>query len=98
MIFFAGIGWIAGTLLTLLTGFLLAPAIMGHPHSLQDPVDQIVLGMVLLGMTPGALLGGIVGGRMSREGGDRSQLIMAGLIGLLFSLPIGCIGFWYLGW
>jgi hypothetical protein len=98
MIRFAGIGWLAGALLILLLGFVITPATIGSKHSIQDPIDQAVLGMVLLGMTPGALLGGILGGRMSYEGGGSGQLIMAGLIGLLLSIPFGCIGFWFLGW
>jgi predicted MFS family arabinose efflux permease len=98
MLLCAGIGWVAGLLLTLIMGFVVAPVIMGRPHSLQDPVDRIVLGIALLGMTPGALLGGVIGGRMSHEGGSRGQLIMSALLGLLISIPLGCIGLWLLGW
>jgi hypothetical protein len=35
---------------------------------------------------------------MSYEGGGSGQLIMAAIIGLLLSIPFGCMGFWFLGW
>jgi hypothetical protein len=98
MIRFAGIGWIAGALLILLLAFVITPATIGSKHSLLNQADLLVLGLVLLGMTPGAMLGGILGGRMSYEGGGSGQMIMAGIIGLLLSIPFGCMGFWFLGW
>jgi hypothetical protein len=98
MILCAGIGWIAGALLIILVGFVMAPAITGHPHSLLDPIDLMVLGLALLGMTPGGLLGGVVGGRIAREGGGQSQQITAALMGIVFSFPFGCMGLWLLGW
>lgn len=98
MLLFAGLGWLAGALLTLLMGFVVAPAVIGGERSLANPVDQVILAMTLLVMTPGALAGGVIGGRMMHEGGGAGQLWMACLIGLLIALPFGCLGFWYLGW
>ncbi|MBX0326261.1 hypothetical protein K2Z83_00950 [Oscillochloris sp. ZM17-4] len=98
MLLFACIGWLAGALIMIFLAFVVSPAVMGRPHSIQDPLDRIVLGMALLGMTPGALAGGVVGGRMIHEGDGRSQLLMAALIGLVAAIPFGCFGFWLLGW
>jgi hypothetical protein len=98
MIILAGVGWLAGALLTLTLSMVIAPLITGRGHSLTDQIDLILLGMVLLGITPFTLLGGVVGGRISREGGERSQMLMAALLGLLLAFPFGCFGLWYLGW
>jgi hypothetical protein len=98
MLVLAGIGWLAGALLIIILSLVISPMIVGGSHSLQDPVDRIVLGMVLLGITPFTLLGGLLGGRMSREGGERSQVIMAALAGLALAIPFGCFGLWLLGW
>lgn len=98
MLLFAGIGWLAGALLVLLMGFAILPAIFGGKHSLFDPVDQVILGFVLLAITPGALLGGAYGGRMIAEGSGRSQILTAIMIGVLLATPCSCVSFWYLGW
>jgi len=95
---FAGIGWISGMLWVVLLAFVIMPNVFGSSASLASGADQLILGLVLLITTPEAMLGGIIGARMMREGGAASQAVMAAVMGALFTLPIGCIGLWYLGW
>jgi hypothetical protein len=95
---FAGIGWISGIGWILLLAFVIMPNVFGSSASLATPADQIVLGLALLIITPEAMLGGVIGGRIMREGGATSQAVMAAVIGALLTLPVGCISLWYLGW
>ena len=97
---FAITGWIAGVVVTLGFG-LLWPRIfldVGPPTRFSTSYDYVILATVLLIASPAALVGGLVGGRLPREGGRREQLIAAVIFGIVLALPFGCLGFWYSGW
>jgi hypothetical protein len=54
-----------------------------------------ILGIVLVLATPAALAGGLIGGRLSIEGGERGQRLVAIIFGVIFSLPCSCYGLWF---
>ena len=95
---FALVGWLAGLCATLGNGFVIFPALVGNPPALGLGAQFLILGAVLLLVTPAALIGGLIGGRLPKEGGRNGQLIMAGILGVLAALPLSCVGFWYSGW
>ncbi|HEX5691428.1 MAG TPA: hypothetical protein VFX76_15545, partial [Roseiflexaceae bacterium] len=95
---FAGIGWLAGICLMLAIGFVIFPALDGVRRPCLGMPDVLILGLVLLLVTPFALAGGLVGARLPREGGRNSQLIMAAICGILLAVPLSCLVFWYSGW
>ncbi len=95
---FALVGWLAGLCAALGTGFVIFPALMGNPPALGMGVQLLILGTVLLLVTPAALIGGLIGGRLPQEGGKGVQLVMAAILGVIAALPFSCIGFWYSGW
>jgi hypothetical protein len=95
---FAAIGWFSGIVWILLLAFVIMPNVFGSSATLAGPADQLVLGLALLIITPEAMLGGIIGGRIMREGGGTGQAVMAAVIGALLTIPVGCVSLWYLGW
>jgi hypothetical protein len=97
-LFFAGIGWLAGVCLMLASGFVIFPALDGDKRPVFGMPDVLILGLVLLLVTPAALAGGLVGARLPREGGRNSQLLMAAICGVLLAVPLSCLVFWYSGW
>ncbi len=98
MILSALIGWLAG-LVSLLAWSLLWPKILpmaGRASAL--PGGWKMLLVLMLVMTPFALVGGLIGGRLSREGGRREQFIYAAAAGALMMVVFGSCAFWYTGW
>jgi hypothetical protein len=95
---FAGIGWLAGVGLMLAIGFVIFPALDGVNRPVFRIPDILILGLVLLLVTPAALAGGLLGARLPREGGRNSQLLMAAICGILLAMPLSCLSFWYSGW
>jgi hypothetical protein len=91
-------GWVAGVLIA--SGFSLLwlkifPVI---DRSGQGPGMWIVLGIILAILSPFAIAGGIIGGRIPREGGRLQQFIYAVLFGAIFPIPFSCFLFWYTAW
>lgn len=71
------------------------PAIVRTEHYYDDgPVLVQALAIAILIATPAALVGGIVGGRISQEGGDRAQRLVAIIFGIIFSIPFSCYILW----
>src|SRR5207244_5830681 len=66
---FAFTGWLAGVCIMLGVGFIIFPALVGTPHSFGAGPDRLILRLVVLLVSPVALLGGLVGGRLPKEGG-----------------------------
>src|SRR5438105_702528 len=95
---FALTGWIAGILITLGVGFVIFPAIMQGDRFALTATNILILTLVLILVSPAALVGGWVGGRLPKEGGQTSQIIFAAIIGIVLALPFSCLGFWYSGW
>jgi len=90
-------GWIAGTLTAILFGAMwrqIFPVIdrAGTGASLL-PASILIL--VIL--TPITLAGGIIGGRIPREGDRKQIMIYAALTGALASIPFACFLLWYTG-
>lgn len=95
---FALIGWLAGICVTVGIGFVIFPALMGTAPALGIGAQLLIFGVVLLFVTPAALVGGWIGGRLPKEGGKSAQLVMAGIIGVIAAVPFSCAGFWFSGW
>ena len=98
---YAAAGWLAGASATLLCG-IVGPAVFpglvqaGHyPNPI--PALPLVVVVVLIVVSPLALLAGLVGGRLPSEGGRSEQILVAGVFGALIALPAACVGLWYFG-
>ena len=92
-------GWLGGMLATLVLGFVwprIFPGIVNVENYYGDgPGLLAIIGINLLVMTPAALIGGLIGGRVSIEGGEMSQRLIAVIFGVIFTIPLNCVGFLY---
>ncbi len=100
---FAFAGWVAGALATLGLGLLwpvIVPAIVRIEHYYgAGPGLPLILALVLIFASPAALVGGLIGSRLPKEGGRAEQMIVAALMGVILALPFGCWGLWFFtGW
>ena len=88
-------GWLAGVVTTLVMGFAwptIFPAIVNVEHYYGDGPGLItIVGIGLLVMSPASLVGGLIGGRVSLEGGELGQRIIAAIFGVLFTMPFACV-------
>ena len=96
-------GWLAGAVTILVMGFawpFIFPAIVNVEHYYGDgPSLLAIIGIVLLLMTPLSLIGGLIGGRVSLEGGDLQHRVIAAVFGIIFTIPCGCVALLYFtGW
>ena len=96
-------GWSVGALATLAIGLAwpsIFPAIVVVKHYYgAGPGILTIIGFSMILASPGGILGGIIGSRIPREGGLREQLWMAGIMGIVFSLPFACMLLWFFtGW
>jgi hypothetical protein len=100
---FALTGWLVGAIAIVGMGFAwpsIFPAIVvvEHYYGSGPSLFTLVVFSILLA-SPGGLVGGIIGSRIPREGGLREQLYMAGIMGIIFSLPFSCLILWiFTGW
>ena len=92
-------GWLAGMVSTIALGLLwpiFLPAIVNVEHYYESgPSLLSIIGAILLWATPAALMGGLIGGRLSLEGGTRSQKLFAILFGIILALPCAGFGYWF---
>ncbi len=97
---FAVAGWLAGVLALVLLSFVwpaIFPGFVNYNH--YDPTGPspnlvaIVLTDLAAASLP-AIIGGVVGGRIPKEGGHNQQLLVAAVFGMIFALPCGCFGLW----
>lgn len=92
------IGWIAGvgTVVVLLWIWpSIFPGITNADHyNAVDPGTWFIFGLTLLIATPGALIGGFIGSRLPREGGETEQTLVAALVGIVFTIPFACYSLW----
>ena len=102
-ILFALTGWLVGAIAVVLIGFAwptIFPAIVFVEHYYgAGPSLLTIIGFGLIIASPGGLIGGLIGSRLPREGGQREQFYMAGIMGIIFSLPFACMILWFFtGW
>lgn len=90
-------GWAAGLLIVLGFSFLWLKIIPVVDRAGQGPGFWKVLTFIFLLISPVAIAGGIIGGRLPKEGGRLNQLVYAALFGLFFPLPFACFLLWYTG-
>jgi hypothetical protein len=91
---------VAGELALLLLS-LVWPAIFPGFVNYQHYVDAgaapnlllFVVIVVAVASIP-AIIGGIVGGQIPKEGGRRQELLMAAIFGIILALPFGCFVLW----
>jgi hypothetical protein len=100
---FALTGWLVGAIAIVAIGFAwpsIFPAIVVVEHYYgAGPGLLTIIGVSLLLASPGGLIGGLIGSRIPREGGQTEQLYMAGIVGIIFSLPFACMILWFFtGW
>ena len=97
---FAVSGWVAGTVALVLLSLVwpnIFPGFVNYQHYDPTGAPPNLVGIVLIDLAAAslpALIGGIVGGNVPKEGGNRQQLVMAGIFGVIFALPCGCGGLW----
>ena len=92
------VGWIVRLLITVGFAFLWLNIIPVIDRAGQGASIPIALLFILAWISPFAIIGGLIGGRLPKEGGRKNQIIAAAIFGLLFPLPIACFLFWYTGW
>lgn len=102
-ILFALTGWLVGAIAVVIVGFTwpaIFPAIVVVEHYYGTGPNQLtIIGFGLAIASPGGLVGGLIGSRIPREGGQREQFYMAGIMGIIFSLPFACLILWFFtGW
>ena len=100
---FALAGWLSGAIFVLVIGFTwpsIFPAIVVVEHYYgTGPTLLTIITFSILLSSPGGLLGGLIGSRIPREGGRTEQFYMAGIMGILFSVPFACMILWFFtGW
>ena len=96
-------GWVVGAIATISVGLSwpsIFPAIGVVEHYYgAGPNLFTIIGFGILLASPGGLLGGLIGSRIPREGGQTEQFMMAAIMGIIFSLPFACMVLWFFtGW
>ena len=97
---FALAGWVAGTLGLLLISVVwpsIFPGFINYRHYIETgpaPNLGLIVLLVLVAASLPAIIGGVIGGRLPKEGGQRQQLLVAAIFGIIFAVPIGCFGLW----
>jgi hypothetical protein len=91
-------GWIAGLVIALGFSWLWHQILPVEGQSLQRPTILMEILVILALVSPFAIAGGIIGGRLPKEGGVSQQVLYSALLGSLFILPVSCFLFWYLAW
>ena len=100
---FALTGWLVGAIAAITIGFVwpkIFPAIVvvQHYYGAGPSLFTIIIFSVILA-SPGGLLGGFIGSRIPREGGQSEQFLMAGIMGIILSVPFSCMMLWFFtGW
>ena len=75
-----------------------AIVLVEHYYGAGPSLFNITVFSVLLA-SPGGLVGGLIGSRIPREGGQTEQFYMAGIMGIIFALPFACMILWFFtGW
>ncbi len=91
-------GWIAGLLFTAGFAWLWQRMFPVIDRTGQGAAIPVILFLILAIVSPLAIAGGVIGGRLPKEGGTIQQILYAVLFGVLFPIPFSCFLFWYTGW
>lgn len=93
-------GWVAGVLTVFLLTWIwpvFFPGINNTQHYDTPPIaTTFILGVTLAIATPAALIGGLIGSRLPREGGSTEQTLVAFVIGAILVVPFACMSLWLL--
>ena len=92
------IGLVAGWLITVGFSYIWQKVVPIEERTSIAPYHLTALGVILIVLALPALAGGVIGGRIPREGGLKNQFILAAIFGALFVLPFACFIFWYVQW
>jgi hypothetical protein len=100
---FALTGWVVGAIATISIGLswpAIFPAISVVEHYYgAGPSLFTIIGFGIILSSPGGLVGGLIGSRIPKEGGQNEQFMMAAIMGIIFSLPIACMFLrFFTGW
>lgn len=100
---FALTGWVVSAIAAIGIGLswpAIFPAIVVVEHYYDaGPSLLTIIGFGIILASPGGLVGGLIGSRIPREGGQTEQFIMAAIMGIVFSLPFACMVLWFFtGW
>jgi hypothetical protein len=100
---FAVRGWAAASVTIILLGLiwpLILPGIVHGDHYYGSALSlPMVIGIVLIQLSPFALIIGVIGGNVAREGGRAEQNLMAMIFGAILALAWGIYWFWaFSGW
>jgi len=91
---------VAGELAVVTLGLLwpaIFPGIVNYNHYYDTGAGPSLMTVVLIDLAATslpAIIGGIVGGRIPKEGGRTQQLLVAALFGIILAVPCGCFGLW----
>jgi hypothetical protein len=96
-------GWVAGVVAAICIGLYwptIFPAVVRNEHYYgYGPNLSWIIGFAAIFASPTALIGGMIGGWIPREGGRTDEYIMAAIFGVLLSAPFACYGMWiFTGW
>jgi hypothetical protein len=91
-------GLVAGLLITAGFAWLWQQLFPVIDRTGQGAGLPVVLSFILALVAPLAIAGGIIGGRLPKEGGPIQQLWYSMLFGALLPIPFACFLFWYTGW
>lgn len=96
---FALIGWLGGTAATVILGLVwpfIFPAIVNvENYYAAGPGLLTIILMIVAWSAPAAIVGGLIGGRLSVEGGSNSQRLFAILLGIILAIPCATMGYWF---
>jgi hypothetical protein len=91
-------GWVAGIVIAFGFSFLWQQIFPVVDRSGQGQGMMLILGIILAILSPFAIAGGVIGGRIPKEGGKLQQILYAAFFGAIFPLPFSCFLFWYTAW
>jgi hypothetical protein len=92
-------GWLAGVVATVVLGLIwpvIFPAIVRVEHYYEaGPGLPLIIAMIIVIASPAAALGGLIGGALSIEGGDRGRRMISIVAAIVLSLPCAGWGYWF---
>ncbi len=100
---YALIGWVAGVVATVGVGLYwptIFPAIVRNDHYYgAGPGLPFIIAIAVLFASPAALIGGMIGGWIPKEGGRTDEYILAMIFGVFLAIPFACYALWFFtGW